>query len=196
MSPLRQLAAATLLIAGLGAAATANAFVYTEQGDAGGRTAPQATIGSGPLGEIKGTIGELLPASQLHDLIDAFTFKFIADSDPTAPGLLLLARLDIAASVLLLPAVQLTLLDEFGNELAEAQGDGSVRISFGLLLPAVRETIFHIELELLEELGPPYSITFASTTGTIAPVTDVPAPESFLLLGAALIALGMVLRRS
>ena len=188
---------ATLLMVTLGAASAANAGVYTERGDAGGRLSPQATIGGGPLTAIKGTIGELLPATQQHDLADAFTFKFIADPDSTSAGLLLPARLDFAASVLLLPAVRisLTLLDELGNELAEAQGDGSVRLTYGLLLPAVRETIFHLELEILEALDPPFTIDLLASTGHFEPSRQVPAPESFLLLGAALIGLGLYARK-
>ena len=110
-------------------------------------------------------------------------------------GLLLPARLEIAASVLLLPAVRLslTLLDELGNELTEAQGDGSVRIFYDFL-PAVQNTAFHIEIELLEEIDPPYSITFAATNGTTVPSTQVPTPESFMLLGAGLVALGLARR--
>lgn len=196
MTTLRQSAAALLFLATLSAASVADAAVHTERGDADGRTAPQATIGSGPLGEIKGTIGELLPASPLHDLIDAFTFRFVAAPDPTSAGLLLPARLEIAASVLLLPAVRiaLTLLDELGNELTEAQGDGSVRILHDFL-PAVQNTSFHVELEILEALDPPFSIVFATVNGSTLPSIQVPAPESFMLLGTALIGLGLYARK-
>jgi hypothetical protein len=160
--------AALLVVGLLAVSGTARALPYIETGDAGDRTSPQATTGTGSLTDIHGSLDSLVGSTL--DIVDAFLFGFAGGG-----------TLEIRATVDGTPELlNVALIDGAGADLAT--GFGSLSAS-GL---AAGSYIVQVDVPIDPGPDPAYTILLSGPGVSFA----VPEPGllSLAVLGLAVFA--------